>query len=214
MLVAMAAHATTIVLPSDEQLIAKTPVIVDGTVLSTTAIDRGGAIWTDTVVEVARAMKGSVDGTITVREIGGTLDDRITKLFGTPEFAAGEHVLLFLEPSPRGGYRTMDLYVGKFSRGATKNGRHLWMRDDLSHDVTLLDADLQPLHAMNVQRDAVAFETFVRERVAGRTGAKNYGVENPIVHAVVLHPVATGQPLAHELLEARQSSVGARRLVA
>ena len=181
MLVGMAAQATTIVLPSDEQLIAKSPVIVDGTVLSTTAAGRDGAIWTDTVVEVAQAMKGSVDGTITVRELGGTLGDRITKLFGTPEFTAGERVLLFLEPSPRGGYRTMDLYVGKFSRGTMKNGRPLWMRDDLSHDVNLLDADLQPLHARNVQRDAVAFETFVRERVAGRAGIKNYGIENPIL---------------------------------
>ena len=181
LLSAAAAHATTIVLPTDEQLIAKAPVIVDGTVLSTTAVDRDGAIWTDTVVEVARAMKGSAAGKITIREIGGTLDDRITKLFGTPEFKVGEQVLLFLEPSPRGGYRTMDLYVGKFSRGAMQNGRQLWMRDDLWHDVTLLDADLQPLHAKNIQRDAIGFETFVRERVAGRAGIKNYGIENPIL---------------------------------
>ena len=181
MLVGMAAQATTIVLPTDEQLIAKTPVIVDGTVLSTKAVDRDGAIWTDTVVEVAQAIKGSAEGTIIVREIGGMLDERITKLFGTPEFAAGERVLLFLEPSPRGGYRTMDLYVGKFSRGEMKNGRQLWMRDDLTHDVTLLDADLQPLNAKNVQRDAMAFETFVRERVAGRAGVKNYGIENPVL---------------------------------
>jgi PKD repeat protein len=191
MLVAVAAQATTIVLPTDEQLIAKTPVIVDGTVLSTTAIDRDGAIWTETVVEVARVMKGSVDGKIldgkiNIREIGGTLDDRITKLFGTPEFAVGEHVLLFLEPSPHGGYRTMDLYVGKFSRGEMRDGRQLWMRDDLSQDVTLLDVNLQPLHAKNIQRDALAFETFVRERVAGRAGTKNYGVENPILREAAI----------------------------
>ena len=116
MLLSAAVHATTIVLPSDEQLIAKTPVIVAGTVLSTTAVDRDGGIWTDTVVEVARTMKGSADPRITIREIGGILDDRITMIFGAPELTAGETVLLFLEPSPRGGYRTMDLHVGKFSR--------------------------------------------------------------------------------------------------
>lgn len=180
-LVGMAAQATTIVLPTDEQLIAKSPVIVDGTVLSSMAVDRDGAIWTDTVVEVAQAMKGSVEGTITVRERGGVVGDRITMLYGAPEYAAGERVLLFLEPSPRGGYRTMDLYVGKFSRGEMKNGRQLWLRDDLSHDVNLLDADLQPLQSKNVQRDAVAFETYVRDRVAGLTGIKNYGVENPVL---------------------------------
>lgn len=180
-LMAMAAQATTIVLPSDEQLIAKAPVIVDGTVLSTNVVDRDGTIWTDTVVEVARAIKGSTADTITVREIGGVLGDRITKLFGTPQFNRGEHVLLFLEPSPRGGYRTVDLYVGKFSRGETQNGQRLWLRDDALNDVALLDSNLQPLHAKNVQRGAVAFEAFVSERVAGRGGSKNYGVENPIL---------------------------------
>lgn len=181
MLAAMAAEGTTIVLPTDEQLIAKSPVIVDGTVLSTSVVDRGGTIWTDTVLEVARTIKGSVAETITIREIGGILDDRISKLYGSPEFQAGEQVLLFLEPSPRGGYRTMDLYVGKFTRGETLNGQRLWIRDDVANDVTLLDANLQPLHAKNVQREAVAFETFVRERVAGRGGVKNYGIENPIL---------------------------------
>jgi PKD repeat protein len=185
LLAAMVAEGTTIVLPSDEQLIAKSPVIVDGTVLSTSVVDRDGAIWTETVLEVARTIKGSVDssraGTITIREIGGVLDDRMTKLFGTPEFQAGEQVLLFLEQSPRGGYRTMDLYVGKFTRGEMRNGQRLWIRDDVANDVTLLDTNLQPLRAKNVQRDAVGFEAFVRERVAGRTGVKSYGIENPVL---------------------------------
>ena len=102
MLAAVAARATTIVLPSDEQLIAKSPVIVDGTVLSTAPVDRDGAIWTETVIDVARTLKGETDGRITVREIGGTLEDRITKIYGAPEFAAGERVLLFLDVDARG----------------------------------------------------------------------------------------------------------------
>ncbi|MFL6246602.1 MAG: PKD domain-containing protein [Thermoanaerobaculia bacterium] len=177
----MAAHATTIVLPTDEQLIAKSPLIVDGTVLSTNVVDRDGTLWTDTIVEVSRTIKGTAESTITIREMGGVLGDRITKLFGTPEFKAGEQVLLFLEPNPRGGYRTMDLYVGKFTAGEMRNGQRLWMRDDVSGDVSLLDANFQSLHAKNVQRDAVTFEAFVRERVAGRAGVKNYGIENPIL---------------------------------
>ncbi|HEV7764744.1 MAG TPA: PKD domain-containing protein [Thermoanaerobaculia bacterium] len=181
LLASMAAHATTIVLPSDEQLIAKTPVIVDGTVLSTTAVDRDGTIWTDTVVEVARALKGDVADAITIREIGGAIDERITKLYGAPEFTAGERVLLFLDESPRGGYRTVDLYVGKFSEGAMQNGRRLWTRNDVSHDVNLLDANLQPLNTKNVQRDAIGFEAFVRARIEGRVGVKNYGIENPMI---------------------------------
>jgi PKD repeat protein len=177
----MAARATTIVLPTDEQLIAKSPVIVQGTVLSTAAADRDGTIVTETRIEVARTLKGDAAGTIAVRELGGIVGDRITKIFGTPEFAAGERVLLFLEPSPRGGYRTIDLYVGKFSEAKTVDGRRLWLRDDAAGDVTLLDADLHPLQAKNVQRDAAAFETFVSARLAGREAIKNYGIENPVL---------------------------------
>jgi len=191
-LAAIAAHATTIVLPSDEQLIAKAPVILDGTVVATTTVDRNGAIWTDTIVEVTRAIKGDVSGRITVREMGGQIDDRITKLFGSPEFTAGERVLLFLEESPRGGFRTVDLYVGKFTQAEMQNGRRLWMRDDLAHDVNLLDVDLRPLRAKNVQRDAAGFETFVEERVAGREGIKNYGVENPMLQRNAKTPRGIG----------------------
>jgi PKD repeat protein len=181
LLAATAAHATTIVLPTDEQLIAKSPVIVDGIVLFSAAVDRGGAIWTDTIVEVTRAIKGDVSGRITVREIGGQLGDRITKLYGSPEYTAGEQVLLFLSESPRGGYRVVDLYVGKFTAGEMRDGRRLWMRNDDSHDVNLLDADLRPLHARNVQREAVGFEAFVQDRIAGRPGIRNYGIENPVL---------------------------------
>ena len=90
-------------------------------------------------------------------------------------------MLLFIEPSPQGGYRTMDLFVGKMTEARQMNGRRLWMRDDVGADAVMLDANFQPIKAKNVQRDAVAFETFVADRVAGRAGSANYGVENPVL---------------------------------
>ncbi|HUP59575.1 MAG TPA: PKD domain-containing protein [Thermoanaerobaculia bacterium] len=181
MLAAAATRATTIVMPSDEQLIAKTPVILIGSVTATRPVERDGKIWTESSVDVARVLKGQADASIVVREIGGEIDGRFTKLFGTAELAKGERVLLFLEPSPSGGYRTIDLFAGKFGEGKTLDGRRMWLRDDLAAEVVLLDQNFQPLHAKNVQRDAAAFETFVGERIAGRVGARNYGVENPVL---------------------------------
>ncbi|HYR27462.1 MAG TPA: PKD domain-containing protein [Thermoanaerobaculia bacterium] len=176
------ANATTIVMPEDEQLIGKSPVIVEGMVLSTAAVERDGRIYTETVVSVSRTLKGSVSETITIRELGGVAEGRFTKIFGTPEFASGERVLLFLEQHPQGGYRTMDLFVGKFESAATRDGKRIWLRDAEVPNVMLLDAELQPVeHAKNVQRDAVKFEAFVAERVAGRAGVKNYGIENPVL---------------------------------
>ncbi len=180
-LFAALANATTIVMPADEQLIGKTPVIVEGRVVSTSAIERDGRIWTETVVAVERTLKGTAETTIVVREIGGELNGKITRVFGTPEFKDGERVLLFLEPAPQGGYRTMDLFVGKFVRAAMTDGRQLWLRNDAAEPVTLLDHDFQPIVAANVQREATKFEQFIKERVAGREGLKNYGIANPVL---------------------------------
>jgi hypothetical protein len=176
-----AVQATTIVLPTDEQLIAKAALIVQGTVASSLPVDHDGTIWTDTSVVVSRTLKGKAAETITIHEPGGIIGERITKVFGTPEFSGGENVLLFLAPAPGGGYRVVDLFVGKFGEAKALDGRRLWLRPDTNGEVSLLDADLRPLHARNIQRDAAGFETFVQERLAGHEGRKSYGIENPVL---------------------------------
>src|SRR5260370_12409019 len=151
---AVMASATTIVLPNDQQLVAKTPLIVEGHVVRSTPIDVNGTIWTETILAVDRALKGDAAGEITIRELGGRIDDRITKVFGAPEYVAGENVLAFLTPSPRGDYQTTDLYVGKFTHKRTTSGMRLWHRDDITADPDLLDSHFQPIKAKNVQREA------------------------------------------------------------
>src|SRR5689334_21404247 len=69
-MLAAAAAATTIILPTDAQLVAKTPLIVQGTVVSSEPVLRDdGRIWTETKLSVEQTLKGSASGTITVREI-------------------------------------------------------------------------------------------------------------------------------------------------
>jgi PKD repeat protein len=181
MILAGVASATTIIMPTDEQLITKSPVIVEGTVVRSNAISRGNAIWTETILAVDRALKGNVSGEITIREVGGEVGNRITRVFGAPEYVVGEQVLAFLTPTTRGDYQTTDLFVGKFNQQRTLSGRRLWHRDDVVADVTLLDSTFRPIQAKNVQRDAAGFEQFVQDRVSGRKGNNNYGVENPLV---------------------------------
>jgi PKD repeat protein len=178
---AFGAQATTIVLPTDEQLIAKAPVIIEGEVLGSTPFDRNGSVWTETNIAVLRAIKGNASGTIAVREPGGALDDRITRVFGSPEFESGSRVLLFLDRQSDATYRVVDLLVGKFDEAETVEGERLWLRNDVTADVVLLDASFRPIVAKNVQRNANGFEQFVHDRVAGRAGVRNYGVENPVL---------------------------------
>lgn len=190
MMVAASAAATTIILPTDAQLVAKTPLIVQGTVVSSRPVLRDdGRIWTETQLAVEQTLKGSATGTITIREIGGELDGRITKIFGAPVYTAGERVMAFLTATPRGDYQTMDLFVGKFAEERTMNGERLWMRDQAVDDVHLLDASFRPIEPVNVQRDAAKFEEFVRAQVAGRVPATtSYGVENPVLENDLLKP--------------------------
>lgn len=184
-LTAAAARATTIVMPADDQLIAKSPVIVSGSVTTSYAVDRGGMIWTETTVAVDRILKGNAAPSILVATPGGELDGRITKIYGAPEFTDGERVLLFLEPHAA-EYRVMDLFAGKMSEAETRAGQRLWVRDDQRTNVTLLDADFQPIESRNVQRDATRFESFLAARLRGEAGANNYGVENPVLAKPVL----------------------------
>src|SRR2546430_1433034 len=181
LLFASAASVTTIVLPTDDQLIRKSPVIVEGTVISSTPVLRGEGIWTETKLAVDRTLKGDAAGEITIREVGGEIDGRITKVFGSPVYQAGERVMAFLTPTTRGDYQTIDLFVGKFSEERAANGRRFLVREDNAGDVVLLDASLQQIETKNIQRDATAFESYVTDRVAGRDGVKSYGVANPVL---------------------------------
>ena len=182
LLTAGVASATTIVMPSDEQLIEKSPVIVEGIVVSTTPVDRGGSIWTETLISVERSIKGDVGSTVLVREPGGVLGENVTVVFGTPRFTAGERVLAFLSETERGDHQTIDLFVGKFSEQQTLDGQRLWVRNDHEEHVLLLDRELNPTRALNVQRDAAGFENFINARTRGiRVAANNYFVANPVL---------------------------------
>jgi PKD repeat protein len=198
MFLASAASATTIVLPSDDQLIRKSPVIVEGTVLSSTPVLRGEGIWTETKLAIDRTLKGDAAGELIIREVGGEIDGRITKVFGSPVYQPGERVMAFLTPTPRGDYQTIDLFVGKLSEERAANGRRFLVRDDNAGDVLLLDSSLQPIETKNIQRDATAFESYVTDRIAGRDGVKSYGVANPVLDR---HTASTSSAMGSRVIK-------------
>jgi len=172
------AKATSIVLPTDEQLVRKSPVVVEGIVLASKPIRRGNGIWTETTISIERQLKGNVAGsTVTVRELGGQIGDDITVLFGAPKFTVGEKVLTFLTPTKRGDYQTTDLFVGKFSAGATRDGHHVWSRDESAENTTLLDSNFKPIQAKSVERDADAFDRYIKAEGEGRRGDRRYGID-------------------------------------
>lgn len=180
LVIALPGGATTIVMPTDQHLIDKSPLIVRGTVMETFPVEIDGGIWTETRLEVTEVLKGEASDTLIVREAGGRIGERETVVFGSPEYTPGESVLLFLWPSPRGHYQTMDLFLGKFSEEWTLDGQRLWFRPNEVENTRLLDRNFEEIEdAENTQRDASAFASFIRERAAGRAGNPNYGVADP-----------------------------------
>lgn len=173
------ASATTIVVPTDEQLVEKTPLIVIGVVKSTRVVDRGG-LRSESIITVERALKGSAPSELTVSELGGVMGERYNIVFGTPEYVAGERVLLFLAPWRDGLYRTRDLFVGKFSERHAIDGQRLWFRPT-NPDVAILDGNLKPTSLPAIQRDGDAFEQFIAQRVSGRTTTAQYQIESPLL---------------------------------
>jgi hypothetical protein len=171
--------ATTIVLPTDDQLIAKSPVILTGDVLDSAAVEQDGRIYTVTRVAVEQRLKGTAPSVVAIREVGGQVGDRFNVVFGSPTYTAGERILVFLWPTEQGDYQTRDLFVGKFTERFTVDGDPLWFRDVQLAGTHLLDGNFEPLPDRNIQRQAHRFAQYIARSAAGIPAVRDYEVENP-----------------------------------
>ncbi len=113
-----AATATSFVMPTDSELLAKSEVVVVGRVV---AADRAPteSPTTDYSVEISRVIKGFLPGTIiVVRQLGGVSPDGQQRLevIGAPRLAVDEEFILFLEEYQSGTFRVMDQALGAFWR--------------------------------------------------------------------------------------------------
>ncbi len=144
-LVASLSLATSYVMPTDAQMVAKAPLVVRAIAISTAAGPGNTYPVTDTTFEVSEVFKGFLPAsTIIVRSPGGrTSDGRYYKVFGAPRFVAGGESVLFLAPRDDGTYEVIDLALGAFHRHLTPLGE--------SQDGSQLDVvvrDLAETHAL------------------------------------------------------------------
>lgn len=175
---ALPASATTMVLATDAQLADQAAVIVQGTVLSAgpsaTLIERP---VTELEVQVDRVLKGRVAaGQVLVRVPGGVRPDGMAlKIWGTPEFQAGDRALLFLVPNRDGSYGVLHLAMGAF-REMHYAGQRLAVRDLSEVGLMSNDGAAQD-GSVEVTRDYDAFSTWVADRAAGRVREADYQIE-------------------------------------
>jgi hypothetical protein len=75
-------------------------------------------LWTHYDVQVEGVVKGNPGSTITISEPGGILGGRGMDIAGAVHYEAGEHVMLFLNKTPVGYYRTVGWSQGKYQIAA------------------------------------------------------------------------------------------------
>ena len=100
-----AVHATTVIAPSFEELIAQADIVIEGEVVDTksrleTDAD-GTAIVTDVYFRVDKTLKGEPRTSIVLQFFGGEVGDVGYKVDGMPRFVRGDRDVLFARSATR-----------------------------------------------------------------------------------------------------------------
>ena len=113
---AIVAPASTLQQLSFEQLLKHAHVIVRGHVQHLKPVPRsdGAFVITQVNISVAEQFKGRDVSAVIVELPGGSMGDVVQAAPGTPQFAPGEHVIVFLEQRAPGSYRIIGGKQGKF----------------------------------------------------------------------------------------------------
>ena len=115
---AAVASATTVIIPTDDQLIISSRAVVRARVIfQACGFDsRRDIVYTYVTLRIREALKGEIGSRdIVLKEPGGQVGNRGSVFFGSPRFASGEDVILYLDTWPDGSLRVHDMFMGKFT---------------------------------------------------------------------------------------------------
>jgi PKD repeat protein len=167
LLLATRLPATTLLPLSDQDLRARSTVIVEGVVLRVEPFESSrGFPETQTTIRVTQTFKGRIPGDLVVRDRGGVLPDgRWLKMFGRPDYVVGRRVLVFAVPHPDGQFQTAEFTLGKFEIWKDAAGRRFLARDLVTRSrdgIEFLSTSLAP--AQDTLRDYDGFVQLLRTR--------------------------------------------------
>ncbi|MEW6269406.1 MAG: matrixin family metalloprotease, partial [Thermodesulfobacteriota bacterium] len=126
---ATAAHATTWVVPEQEEMLDTADAVVLATVSGLRSVEAfdGSQIATEVTLRVHEGYKGARAGDrLVLREYGGAVGESRQWIFGSPEYSVGETVLAYLKVDETGVLRTHHLGLGKVGARVASNGR-IWL---------------------------------------------------------------------------------------
>ncbi len=160
--------ATTVIIPSDDDLIIGSRVIVHAKVISVVAAfdEQRGCVFTYTTLRVREVLKGRLASReIVIKELGGQAGEIATVVFGTPQFTPDERVILFLDTWNDGGLRVHDMFLGKYSVVIDPaTGRDVAVRESAGAHVEVLP---QPSASVATRSmELTSFLKMVRKKVS------------------------------------------------
>ncbi|HLG15278.1 MAG TPA: putative Ig domain-containing protein [Blastocatellia bacterium] len=177
LLSAGAVSATIVVIPSDDDMIISARAIVRGKVLSlgSSYDEQQDRIYTYIQIRVQEVLKGQIsERTIVLKELGGTVGDRTTIIYGNPRFTPGEKVLLYLDTWADGSLRTHQMFLGKFDivkDAAT--GEQMVVRSSPDDNTTVLQRQSHPGHPVEgvstETMELIAYTNMIRTRLAANS---------------------------------------------
>lgn len=144
-------RATTLARLSLEQLAAGSDAVARVHAVRAESRWDSGSIWTITTFDVVETFKGSLPEQIAVRLPGGRVGHLTSTVEGTPKFAPGNEAVVFLQPSPAGGFTIAGWVQGNFriSRDA-RSGGEIVTQD--SSAFAVFDAATRTFRAQGIRR--------------------------------------------------------------
>lgn len=111
------ALATQIVYRTPQQMGQQSSLVVQGEVTGVRSYwnEKRTKIFTETLVQVDQAYKGTNPGTVRVVQLGGTVGNVRVTVAGALQWKRGEEVLLFLEQATDEAYQVSGFSQGKFN---------------------------------------------------------------------------------------------------
>jgi len=148
-----ASRASLSVYMTPEQLAARSTTIVEGVVIeSRSGYDPARrSLATYTTLDIRKVYRGALgQERLVLREPGGRYGDLVHELDAVPVYAAGEQVLVFLEPAPDGVLRTAGMFFGKFRLEQDATEKSLAAVRDLDGQGRILHRPAQRLERFSI----------------------------------------------------------------
>jgi putative Ig domain-containing protein/Ig-like domain-containing protein/matrixin len=192
------ALATTAIIPSDDEMVIAARAIVRGKVVSVeTALDNENRIFTYITLKVREVLKGEItERRIVIKEPGGEIGNRGSLVFGTPQFARGDRVLLYLDTWRDGSLRVLHMFLGQFSIVPNNGSDELVVtRNVPDNGVSILGQSNRG--TITNRMELTQYTKMVRNRVAATVEfsrefeAEAYG-DTPVLEHPAEYPPSTG----------------------